>query len=46
MTYQVSDTDITSRVIRRVSTRHALISYVLGTVIVGLAINVTAGFIR
>jgi len=46
MTYQVSDTSITSRDIRRAITRHALISYVFGTVIIGLAINVTAGFIR
>ncbi|MEO5899629.1 MAG: DUF1345 domain-containing protein [Ilumatobacteraceae bacterium] len=46
MTYQVSDTNITSRDIRRAITRHALISYLFGTVIIGLAINVTAGFIR
>jgi uncharacterized membrane protein len=46
MTFQVSDTNITSTEIRRVITRHALISYVFGTVIVGLTINVMAGFIR
>jgi uncharacterized membrane protein len=46
MTYQVSDTNVTSRDIRRAIIRHALISYLFGTVIIGLAINVTAGFIR
>ena len=46
MTYQVSDTDIHSRDIRRTITRHALISYLFGTVIIGVTINVMAGFIR
>jgi uncharacterized membrane protein len=46
MTYQVSDTNIHSRDIRRTITRHALISYLFGTVIIGVTINVMAGFIR
>jgi uncharacterized membrane protein len=46
MTYQVSDTNITSRVIRRTVIRHALISFLFGTVIIGVTINVMAGFIR
>jgi uncharacterized membrane protein len=46
MTYQVSDTNITSRVIRRTIIRHALISFLFGTVIIGVTINVMAGFIR
>jgi uncharacterized membrane protein len=46
MTFQVSDTDITDRSIRRQITHHALLSFVFGTVIIGLTINVTAGFIR
>lgn len=33
MTYQVSDTDLTSRPIRRAATHHALLSYLFGTVI-------------
>jgi len=46
MTYQVSDTNIQSRDIRRTITRHALISYLFGTTIIGVTINVMAGFIR
>jgi uncharacterized membrane protein len=46
MTFQVSDTAISSRSIRRTVTRHALLSYLFGTVIVALLINVTAGLIR
>lgn len=46
MTYQVSDTNITSPDIRRTVIRHALISFLFGTVIIGLTINVMAGFIR
>ena len=37
---------ITDRSIRRQITHHALLSFVFGTVIIGLTINVTAGFIR
>ena len=46
MTYQVSDTDITSKAIRRTATRHGLLSYVFGTVIVAMTINVVAGLVR
>jgi uncharacterized membrane protein len=46
MTFQVSDTEVSSRLIRRTITRHALLSYLFGTVIVALLINVTAGLIR
>jgi uncharacterized membrane protein len=46
MTYQVSDTDISDRAIRRTITHHSLISFVFGTVIIGLTINVIAGLIR
>lgn len=45
MTYQVSDTDIRSRAIRRTLLRHALLSYVFGTVIVAVTINVVAGIV-
>lgn len=44
--FAVSDTQVTSREIRRSVTGHSLVSYLFGAVIVGLAINVTAGLIR
>ena len=46
MSFAVSDPDIIDRTIRRTVTEHALVSYVFGAVIVGLTINVMAGFIR
>lgn len=46
MTFQVSDTDISSRTIRRAVTRHALLGYVFGTVIIGVTINVVGGLIQ
>jgi len=45
MTFQVSDTDLTAKRIRRVAIRHALLSYVFGTVIVALTINIVAGLL-
>lgn len=46
MTYQVSDTDLTSRSMRRTATGHALLSYVFGTFVVAMTINVVAGLLR
>ena len=46
MTYQVSDTNITSRRVRRTALRHALLSYVYGTAIIAVTINVIAGLVR
>jgi uncharacterized membrane protein len=46
MTFQVSDTGIDQRTIRRAVIRHALLSYLFGTVIVGVAINVVGNLIR
>jgi uncharacterized membrane protein len=43
MTFQVSDTDITSREIRRAALRHSLLSFVFNTVIVALTLNLVAG---
>jgi uncharacterized membrane protein len=43
MTYQVSDTDLTTRAVRRTALRHALLSYVFGTAIIAVTINVVAG---
>ena len=46
MTFQVSDTGIAQRSIRRTVIRHALLSYIFGTVIVGVAINVVGNLVR
>jgi uncharacterized membrane protein len=46
MTYQVSDTDLTTKSIRRVATRHALVSYVFGTFVVAMTINIVAGLVK
>lgn len=43
MTYQVSDTNLTTKEIRHTALRHALMSYLLGTVIIAATINVAAG---
>ncbi len=40
MTFQVSDTNLTTKTIRRVALSHALLSYLFGAVIVALVINV------
>jgi uncharacterized membrane protein len=42
MTFQVADTNITDRGIRRAVLRHALISFVYNTIIIGLSINLFA----
>ena len=42
MTFQVSDTDIASREIRRTVLRHALLAYLFGAVILALVVNVVA----
>jgi uncharacterized membrane protein len=46
MTFQVSDTDIAQRAIRRTVIHHAMLSYLFGTVIVGVAINVVGNLIK
>jgi uncharacterized membrane protein len=43
MTFQVSDTDIQSRRIRRSVLAHALLAYLFGAVIVAVAVNTIAG---
>jgi len=42
MTYQVSDTDLTGKRIRRVALHHALLSYLFGTGIVAIAVSSVA----
>jgi uncharacterized membrane protein len=46
MTFQVSDTNITSEAMRRAVLRHALLSYLFGAVILATAINLVAGFLK
>ena len=46
MTYQVSDTSIDSKAVRRTALHHAYMSYLFGTVIVAMTINVVAGLFR
>jgi uncharacterized membrane protein len=46
MTYQVADTNITSKEIRRVTLHHALLSYLFGAVLLGLVINVVATLLK
>lgn len=46
MTFQVSDTNITDRSVRHLVTRHALLAYLFGAVIVALAINAVATLLQ
>lgn len=43
MTFQVSDTDLTTKQIRRTALRHALLSYMFGAIIVAATVNLIAG---
>ena len=45
MTYQVSDTAVSSSAIRAVVLRHCLLSYVFGTVILATTINLVTGIV-
>ena len=46
LTFQVSDTNLTSKRIRRIALRHALLSFLFGAVIIGLTINVVASLLH
>jgi uncharacterized membrane protein len=46
MTYQVSDTAVRSRSIRRTALRHAFLSFVFGTGVVAMVVNVVSGLIN
>ena len=43
MTYQVSDTDLQNRAMRSTALRQAMLSYLLGAVILAITINLVAG---
>ena len=45
MTFQISDTDITAKRVRRAALRHALLSYVFGTVIVAITVSSVAALL-
>jgi uncharacterized membrane protein len=45
MTFQVSDTDLTARRLRRVALRHAVLSFVFGAVILAITVNSVAGLL-
>jgi uncharacterized membrane protein len=46
MTYQVSDTNLTTRAVRHTALRHALLSFLLGTVVIATTINLAAGLAK
>jgi uncharacterized membrane protein len=46
MTFQVSDTNITWKAVRRTTLHHALLSYLFGSVLLGLVINVVAALLK
>ena len=43
MRFQVSDTNLQTKEIRRMALRHALLSYVFGTLIIATTVNLVAG---
>lgn len=43
MTFQVSDTNLTSKAMRRLALRHAILSYMFGALIIATTINLIAG---
>jgi uncharacterized membrane protein len=45
MTFQVSDTSITTKPVRHIALRHALLSYLFGAVILAVAINLVASLL-
>jgi uncharacterized membrane protein len=45
MTFQVSDTDLTGKRVRRAALHHALLSYLFGTVIVAITVSTVAGLV-
>jgi uncharacterized membrane protein len=46
MTFQVSDTNLSTDAVRSTALRHALLSYLLGTIVLATTINLIAGLVR
>ena len=45
MTFQVSDVQITSRLLRRVAMLHGLLGFLFNTIIIALTVNIAAGLL-
>jgi uncharacterized membrane protein len=45
MTYQVSDTELSKRGVRRAASHHASLSYLFGAVILAIAVNTVASLL-
>jgi uncharacterized membrane protein len=45
MTYQVADTGLTARAIRRTALRHSLLSYLFSTAFIAVLVNVVGGLL-
>jgi uncharacterized membrane protein len=45
MTFQISDTDVSAKRVRRAAPHHALLSYVFGTVIVAITVSSVAALL-
>jgi uncharacterized membrane protein len=46
MTFQVSDTDLTTDAIRYTALRQALLSYILGAIVLATTINLVSGLVK
>jgi uncharacterized membrane protein len=46
LTFQVSDTDLRSSAFRRLATKHMLMSYLMGAIVVAITINLVAGMVK
>jgi uncharacterized membrane protein len=46
LTFQVSDTDLRSKRLRRLAVQHMLLSYLMGAVIIAITINLVAGMTK
>jgi len=46
MTFQVSDTNLQTHIIRMTALRHGLLSYLFGSVILATMINLVAGLLH
>lgn len=46
MTFQASDTDLNTDAIRSTALRHALLSYLLGAIVLATTINLVAGLVH
>jgi len=45
MTFQVSDVQITARLLRRLASLHGLLGFLFNTIIIALTVNIAAGLL-